>query len=131
MKSSKARPSRRTARLRGRTAETLAALWLRLKLYRILARGLVTGRGSGAGEVDIVVRRANLVAFVEVKARPTLAEAAESLTGGQRRRIERAATVFLARRPELAGCSVRFDAVLVAPGRWPRHIPDAWRPDGC
>ena len=128
MKSFPARRDREAARRRGKAAETLAALWLRLKLYRILARGAVTGRGSGAGEVDLVAKRGKMVVFVEVKARPTLAEAAESLGVSQRRRIERAAGAFLARRPDLAGCSLRFDVVLVAPGRWPRHILDAWRP---
>ncbi len=119
---------RQAARRRGKAAETLAVLWLRLRLYRILARGSVTGRGSGAGEVDIIAKRGAVVAFVEVKARPSLAEAADCLSPAQRRRIERAAAAFLARRPELAGCGVRFDAMLVAPGRLPRHILDAWRP---
>ena len=120
--------SRQAARNRGKAAETLAVLWLRLKFYRILARGAVTGRGSGAGEVDIIAKRGDLVAFVEVKARTTLADAAESLGSAQRRRIERAAAAFLARHPGLGHCRVRFDAMLVAPGCWPRHILDAWRP---
>ena len=101
----------------------------RLKLYRILARSAVTGRGSGAGEVDIIAKRGNLVAFVEVKARGSLAEAAESLGSGQRRRIERAAAAFLARHPRLGHCQVRFDVILVTPKRFPRHILDAWRPN--
>jgi putative endonuclease len=106
----------------------LAGWWLRLKGFRIVARQVTVGRGSGAGEVDIVARRGRLVAFVEVKARPTRAEAALCLTERQRRRIEKGAAFFLSRRPELAGCDVRFDAVLVAPWRLPRHIADAWRP---
>jgi putative endonuclease len=122
---------RRQARRRGKMAETLAAVWLRLKFYRILARGLAGGRGSGAGEVDIVARRGKVVAFVEVKSRPSPTEAAESRGPAQRRRIERAAGAFLARRPDLAGCHVRFDAILMVPGRLPRHIPDAWRPEAC
>ena len=122
---------RRQARRRGKMAETLAAVWLRLKFYRILARGVSGGRGSGAGEVDIVARRGKVVAFIEVKSRPSPTEAAESLGPAQRRRIERAAGAFLARRPDLAGCHVRFDAILMVPGRLPRHIPDAWRPEAC
>jgi putative endonuclease len=122
--------TRQAARQRGRWAETLAVLLLRLKGYRVLARGMVTGRGSGAGEIDIVARRGGLVAFVEVKARRSLAEAAEAVSASQRRRIIRAAEGFLARRPELAGLAVRFDAVLVAPGRWPKHVTGAWRADG-
>lgn len=121
--------SRQAAQSRGKSAEALAALWLRLKLYRIIARSAVTGRGSGAGEVDIIARRGDLIIFVEVKARANLADAAESLGFAQKRRIERAAAAFLARHPDLGRCRVRFDAILVAPGRFPRHILDAWRPN--
>jgi putative endonuclease len=131
MKSCRVDRDRQGARWRGRLAEGLAVAWLRLKLYRILARGMVGGRGSGAGEVDIVARRGDLVAFVEVKTRSNLRDAAESLGTAQRRRIERAAAAFLARRADLAGCAIRFDVILVTPGRLPRHIADAWRPEAC
>jgi putative endonuclease len=109
-------------------AEAIAALWLRLKGYRLLGHGAVTGRGSGAGEVDLIVRRGTVVAFVEVKTRPSLEQAAHALTPAQRRRIERGAAAFLARHPALAGYDLRFDLMLLAPGRLPRHLPDAWRP---
>jgi putative endonuclease len=118
-----------TAQRRGSRAETLAAWWLRLKGFRILARGATHGRGTGAGEVDIVARRGRLVVFVEVKARPSLTEALEAVRAGQKRRIARAAEVFVARRPELHGCDIRFDAVLMVPRYLPRHVPDAWRMD--
>jgi putative endonuclease len=129
MNSSPFSTPRRAAQHRGRAAETLAALWLRLKGYRILAHGLKSGRGSGAGEVDLVARRGGVVAFVEVKSRATFDQAIESLSVFQRRRIQRGAAAFLARRAELAGCDCRFDMVLVTPWRLPRHIPDAWRID--
>jgi len=129
MNSAPRSPSRQAAQRRGKAAERVAALWLRLKGYGILAQGLKSGRGSGAGEVDLVARRGDLVAFVEVKNRPTMDQALDSLSPFQRQRIERGAAAFLARRPELAGCGVRFDMVLVAPWRLPRHIPDAWRID--
>jgi putative endonuclease len=61
-----------------------------------------------------------------VKARGAPALAAESLGARQRARIALAAERFLARRPELAGLAVRFDAVLLG-GRLPRHVADAWR----
>lgn len=112
---------------RGRRAETLAAWWLRLKGYRVLARGFAIGRGRGAGEVDLIVRRGTVIAFVEVKARGHLAAAAAAITPAQQARITRAAQAFVAGRPELAACSLRFDAVLVTPGAFPRHISDAWR----
>lgn len=114
---------------RGRRAERLAAWWLRLKGYRVLARGYAIGRGRGAGEVDLIVRRGSVVAFVEVKARASLAEAAAAITPAQQGRIARAARSFVSGRADLAGCAWRFDAVLVCPRALPRHISDAWRMD--
>jgi putative endonuclease len=120
------RTERRRARARGRSGEGKAALWLRLKGYRILARDW----RSPLGEVDIVAWRSGTLVLVEVKARPTLAEAAADLRPRQRARIARAAEAFRQRRPELADAAVRFDAVLVAPRRRPRHIIAAWRGTG-
>ncbi len=117
------RETRRKAYGRGQRAETLAAWWLRLKGYRILARGFRVG----AGEIDLIARRGRLLALVEVKARPSLDQAAAAILPRQRERIARAAEVFLQRHPGLAGLSLRFDVVLLAPGRWPRHLVDAWR----
>ena len=117
---------RRTAgERRGRRAEGLAAWYLRLKGYRVLARRF----RSPVGEIDLVVRRRRLLAFVEVKVRGTIEEALESLTGSQRRRILRAATAFLRLHPELRGLDLRFDLLVFAPWRRPRHVEDAWRPD--
>jgi putative endonuclease len=101
-----------------------------LRGWRILGRGVVTGRGSGAGEIDIVARRGNLIAFIEVKARTTLAEAGAAISAIQRDRLARAAGAYVARHPALAGCDIRFDAMLVAPRRAPRHLKDAWREAG-
>lgn len=117
----------RSAWRRGLWAETLCVWWLRLHGYGVVARRHVTGRGQGAGEIDLVVRRGGLVAFVEIKARRSLDEAAQALGPVQQRRLVRGAQAFLARRPELAECRLRFDAVLIAPWRIPRHIQDAWR----
>ncbi|MBR9972666.1 YraN family protein [Magnetospirillum sulfuroxidans] len=121
--------TRRQAWRSGQRGETLAVWWLRLKGYAILSRGYAIGRGTGAGEIDIVARRGKTIAFVEVKVRPTLAAAAQAITPAQQRRIVRAAAAFLAAHPRLVGCDARFDAVLLAPGCWPRHISDAWRMD--
>jgi putative endonuclease len=108
---------------RGRRAETLAAWRLRLAGWRIVARDL---RVPGA-QVDIVARRGRVLAFVEVKARADAGTAAESLHPAQAARIARAAEIFLAARPQFAAFEVRFDMVLVAPRRWPRHLQGAWR----
>ena len=117
------REARRKAYGRGRRAETLAAWWLRLKGYRIVARGFRVA----AGEIDLIARRGRLLALVEVKARPSLEQAGAAIRPRQRERIARAAEVFLQRHPGLAGLDLRFDVVLLAPGRWPRHLVDAWR----
>lgn len=109
----------------GRFAEALAAVLLRAKGYRILARRY----RSAAGEIDIVARRGNVIAFVEVKARPDAASAAEAVTSRQRRRLWRAALLFLAERPALESCVLRFDAMLIRPWRLPQHWVDAWQRD--
>ncbi len=120
-------PERRRAAYRlGLAAETRAAWWLRLKGYRILARGFRVPQG----EIDLVARRGRLVVFVEVKRRGRAATAAEAIGKRQRRRIERAAEAFLQRHPGLAGCRLRFDALLLGEAPWPRHVADAWRPEG-
>jgi len=119
-----ARDRRRAYRL-GRQAETLCAWWLRLRGYRILIRDYRTA----PGEIDIVARRGATLALIEVKARPSVSEAAWAITPRQKARIERAAARLLQERPELSRLSVRFDAMLVAPGRLPIHLTDAWRPD--
>lgn len=117
--------SRQAAWRRGRLGESFAIVSLTLRGYSILARGLK----SPLGEIDIVARRGRMLAFVEVKARGSFDHAAEALLARQRQRIARAAAGFLANRPELSGCQPRFDVILVAPWRWPRHIIDAWRTD--
>jgi len=116
---------RRRAERDGRLAEALAAIWLRLKGYRILARRLKTP----VGEIDILARRGTVLAVVEVKARRDRSLAAEAITPRQWHRLARAAEWALAHRPEWVGLSLRFDALLLARGRLPRHVADAWRPE--
>lgn len=110
----------------GRRAETLAAIWLRLKGYRILARRF----RSPAGEVDLVARRGRVLAFVEVKARRDFATAIEAVGRRQRDRTVRAALAFLARTPRAVGCDLRFDIVVIRPRRLPHHLVNAWQAEG-
>ncbi len=114
---------RRRAFGRGRRAEALAALFLRLKGYRIVARSYRTR----LGEIDIIARRGRMLALVEVKYRRHKDIAAWSISPAQCHRIENAARGFLAAHPSFAGFDIRFDAVLMAPWTWPRHLTDAWR----
>lgn len=117
---------RRAAESRGRKGERLASFLLLLKGYRVLGRRVRTH----AGELDLVARSPKgVICFVEVKARPKRDEAAESVVPRQRGRIARAASLYLGARPALRHKGVRFDAILVAPGRWPLHLKDAWRPE--
>ena len=109
--------------LRGRRGELLAVWWLRLQGYRILARNWRHPRG----EIDILARRGRLLVAVEVKARDSYLQAAEAVRAQQRHRIANAAAVFLGQQADAAALSLRFDAMLLVPGRWPHHIRDAWR----
>jgi len=120
----------RKAHASGRWAERLCVLSLLLRGYAILGRGVVTGRGTGAGEIDIIARRGKVLAFIEVKKRGDFAAAAQALSAVQQQRLIRGAEVFLARHPALAALEPRFDLMLAVPGRWPRHMKDAWRIGG-
>lgn len=122
-KAGQADPRRLKAWKRGRWSEALCRLALRLKGYRILAQDWRCRQG----EIDIVAKRGRTVAIVEVKARSTLDAAGSALSPRQRQRLERAAATFVARHPALTGLPVRFDVMLVTPGRWPSHLADAWR----
>lgn len=117
---------RRQAEARGRRAETLAAWFLRLKGYRVLARRYRTP----AGEIDLIVRRGRTVAFVEVKQRPQEAAAMEAVTPMSRQRIARAAALWVSRHPAAVNLDQRFDVVVACPGRIPRHIPAVFDSDG-
>jgi putative endonuclease len=116
------RPERIAAFKLGLSAESRAAMFLVAKAYRILARRFKTP----FGEVDIVARRRRSLVFVEVKARETADEAADEVIERTKRRIIGAAEFWLAHRPDDANLDVRFDVMLVAPGKIPRHIPNAF-----
>jgi putative endonuclease len=113
-----ASPARVAAFRTGLSAESRAAAYLIAKGYRILARRFRTPHG----EIDIVARRRSLVAFVEVKARASLDEAAFAVTPRQQARIVNAAQAWLAAHPEHAEFELRFDVVLIAPRHLPRHL---------
>ncbi|PRD43346.1 YraN family protein [Phyllobacterium phragmitis] len=113
---------KRKAFFRGHSAERLASLALMLKGFRILARRYRTR----LGEIDLIARRGDLVLIVEVKARATLESAMDAVNYASMRRIEAAADLWLARQPDRARLSLRFDLVAVLPWRWPLHVPAAF-----
>ena len=119
------REDRQRAWRRGWWAETLCAVTLGLRGYRILSRRLRTP----VGEIDILARRGRVLAVIEVKARENFTIAAESVTDRQKQRLIRAAGWVVSGRPDLASLDLRFDVMLVAPRRLPRHVVDAWRAD--
>ncbi|MDO9382338.1 MAG: YraN family protein [Hyphomicrobiaceae bacterium] len=106
---------------RGHVSEYLAAAFLVAKGYRILARRFQ----SPAGEVDLVACRGKRLAFIEVKRRPTLEACEASIGNAQRQRIRRAAECWLARHARHRQHDICFDAIFLAAGKWPRHLPNS------
>jgi putative endonuclease len=113
-----ASPERVAAFQTGLSAESRAAALLMAKGYRNLAKRVQTP----LGEIDLVAKRRNLIAFVEVKARASLDEAAYAVTPRQQARIINAAQAWPAAYPDHAELELRFDAILIAPRRPPRHL---------
>ena len=113
-------PERVAAFQRGLSAESRAALLLIAKAYRILKRRWKTP----FGEIDIVARRRGVVVFVE--ARGSIDEAVEAVTERTKRRVIGAAELWLARYPQHANGGIRFDVIVVTPGKMPRHIVNAF-----
>jgi putative endonuclease len=115
------REKRLRAGLFGRRAEQLAILLLRTKGYRILARTYIV-RG---GEIDVIARRGSAVAFVEVKARPSLDQALIAVTPAKQRRMSIAARHWLTANEWAMRCTQRGDLIAIAPWRMPRHLVGA------
>jgi putative endonuclease len=117
-----AEATRVKANRRGHRGEALAALSLRLKGWRIIAKRY----RSPLGEIDLIARRGNLIAMIEVKARPTLNAAMDAVTPSAQRRIMGSANLWLSRQKDAAKLSIRFDIIAVLPWRWPVHIKRAF-----
>jgi putative endonuclease len=122
--------SRQKTYQRGVISEKLAAIWLQLKGYKILERRYKTK----LGEIDLIARHQNTIIFIEVKARPTVDLALESITSSMRRRIENTARYYIGHN-DVAMCDMRFDVVTVIPFRWRNiiaarffihHLDNAW-----
>lgn len=109
--------NRRAAYSFGLEAEFLAAFFLRLKGYRILAKRF---KASGA-EIDVIAQKGDTLAFIEVKARPTREEALLAITPTKLRQMARGARAFLGRQNALP-TTIRADAILITPWHLPEHI---------
>lgn len=113
---------RKKAERAGRWAETLAALYLRLKGFRIVATRFKTP----VGEIDIIARRGRLLVFAEVKHRARKGELGTALEGVNASRIVRAAKWFLSTHPLYGGYDCRFDVIFLAPRQMPYHLVNAF-----
>lgn len=113
---------RQRAERRGHWAEGLALWSLRLKGYRLLARRYK----SKTGEVDLIMRRGGVTAFIEVKQRASREAAFDAVTDFQARRIGAAASSWMARDAVATRQTCRFDIVAVTPYQWPQHIENAF-----
>ena len=111
------------AHARGIAAEDAACSALIADGWTIHARRLRTK----AGEVDAVAEKAGILSIMEVKARPTLAEAATALTHRQQSRLLAACEIILNQHPDWGANGVRFDVLLVDPAGQVRRIADAFR----
>lgn len=114
---------------RGAMGEARAAEFLQRQGWTVLARNFRTRRG----EIDLVVRRGDEVAFVEVKSWRSVPreELGRSIGPRKRARIARAAREFLSRRRELADAHVRFDVVFLGGEEGGvEHIPGAFSGEG-
>lgn len=114
---------RQVAEEQGRKGEDRAALWLQVKGWRVLERR----RKTPLGEIDLIVKRGKIVAFVEVKWRASADELDHAI---DERRLSRVAAAVEAVAHEYAsdGEDIRIDVLLLAPGTFPRHIVNAWQP---
>ncbi|UTW55482.1 YraN family protein [Kordiimonas sp. SCSIO 12610] len=118
-----AKYNRKIAEKRGRRAELYARLWLRLKGYKILKNRFKTK----VGEIDIIAKKGNTLAIVEVKARQSIEVALQSISYKQKRRIERCTELWLKNSKASDYISPRFDLIAIVPNRFPIHIKQAWR----
>lgn len=107
---------------KGLRAESLAAWFLRLKGYSILA----TRYKTRVGEIDIVARRGRQLVFAEVKWRPSQTGGMEAIHPENIRRVRQAAELYLQKHPRYTGLDIRFDALVLSPRQWPLHIKDAF-----
>ena len=116
---------------RGRLGEERAARYLARRGYTILARNV----RAASGELDIVARQGELIAFVEVKNHRQREASLLAMTPDKCRRLQAAASAWLSGRPELAGLQCRFDLIILSPSSGLvglgitriEHMPDIFR----
>lgn len=108
----------------GRWAENWAAFVLQLKGYAILGRRV----GTPEGEIGLIARHGDVLAFIEVEMRQQTTGSADMVRPGQKSRLVRAATDWTARRDWTRHFTWRYDLIVVTKWGWPKHVRAAWRP---
>lgn len=116
------RKKRRKAERHGRYSEYIAALFLRLRGYRVLEMR----HRNRLGEIDLIMVKGELVIFVEVKARGDEMLAVNAVSASSQQRIRAASDVWLAKQRHASRLSQRYDIVAVLPWKLPRHFPGAF-----
>jgi putative endonuclease len=125
MSKPRTRQQRHEANQRGRAGEAEAAQWLMQAGWQILAERVRTS----AGEIDLVAKKPGLVAFVEVKWRARAAGLGDAIDARRLARVAAAVELVWQDYASL-GEDIRIDVILLAPGRKPTHIENAWMPFG-
>lgn len=110
----------------GKLAEYVALIYLFFKGYWFVGHNVITGKGTHAGEIDIIVKKGKLLVFVEVKKRQSLENAAYAISERQKQRIIRGAEAYLKKHPQYDDYDIRFDAILVTLPHHVEHVPNAW-----
>ncbi len=118
---------KRQAQKRGRWGEWRCRLALNLTGWSVLHHGYTGKPGSGAGEIDLIAQRGDVLAFIEVKTRPDIQQGLEAVSVDQQARIARGAERFLALHPNLSTLDLRFDVMVVRPWLWPVRFTNVWQ----
>ena len=103
---------------KGYFGEFFAAILLRMKGYKILERRYKVH----CGEIDIIAKKKNKIAFVEVKSRTDEEKCFVAITSKQLSRIQNASRLFLQSHPNFQNCVCSYDVILIADWKLPIHI---------
>lgn len=114
---------------KGRSGEERAARYLKRRGYQLLERNVRAGRG----ELDIVARKGELLAFVEVKSHRSREQGILAVHADKCERLRSAASAYLGRHPQFATLQCRFDLIILTPASgfnpFPKieHLKDVFR----
>ncbi len=106
-------PKKVNTHQRGKKAEEMAAVFLRLKGYKLLEKNFRVPQG----EIDLIVWKSGTLVFVEVKSRRSQAQGTplEAVSMNKVKRLSAAAAVYLAQYPHPSPC--RFDVLTMGPDK--------------